>query len=995
MRPVRLGLLAIAIIARSPHAQTSDSLLRGAAHPVFSMGQPSRWLPYASAFGTAREASPAGIGALIGVTHPILNPVTGLFSVSAEVLDEWQARRNGVGAHLIANAPAFGLGVGIDWTSTSGANSLVTFQTAVRRGGLVGLGSMLRIDWRPALHGVRAGIQVPVGQPFAGRTRPRHTDVDATGVPTRDAVAADAKPLPDSAERALRTVSDAASLIRVYSNLYSANDEATLDAGARSSYGRSFDSVERAYTAALAAAFGLAAGDSRHGNRIAARAQRVVLDDLVLPYDALFGRLKGDRVTDGMRATARTHFTRWLSDSGDVSPAAHGRVLVVYERWLDIIERVRHELSTQWKDSRLLWLPPQLALRADLYDEQSEVDSLVGRVVGHAFTDSNSVAYLRTADLTLEIARSIIAARRYHVLWTHDFTGRRPSGRLDEISYTIVADAYLPALTAAVQQYDSTGSMPEFMLLLDAFYYHERDGQLWMDVLENPLHAPIHLRADEVRQADHLRERLAALRIAVAGSRRLQREAAAHGGDAWLAQVVRVHVSVVLPSDFSFRSIGIIPPIPFTPDNISRDHRKMVLADFTETDPYDGELLVTGIGIGEHYASATWEDRGYRVRGPAVLEARAELRRALAANGFRPDQIPVPLRATDGPSTSPTRLDGGRDVARVLHVHNEVGFGAKESSVARAMLYSLAPPGSVIVVPDPLWVSATWAAMLAGAAARGCTVVIIAPALPNAPSPEKPIIALEHDLLDRLVSLQDFLAKRNPETGGPLHIGIYAAHAPVSDVAGRSAEVRAGLERAPWIRELIPFDANALSVLNRATAQADQSGAAATALARDEAPREPQMHQKTQLIARPGAIAALVRQPGWEHALAGTLRAQSLETAKLADAIGSRLPASDTGAVRASDALLQGYEASLSESERRQLSFYFLVGTQNEDPRGLMIDGEASVIVSGFGASAGVVDLFYLMARTTWIDSNADVDRFVPRPRGLIARFANIVRFVM
>src|SRR5205807_10527808 len=112
------------------------------------------------------------------------------------------------------------------------------------------------------------------------------------------------------------------------------------------------------------------------------------------------------------------------------------------------------------------------------------------------------------------------------------------------------------------------------------------------------------------------------------------------------------------------------------------------------------------------------------------------------------------------------------------------------------------------------------------------------------------------------------------------------------------------------------------SVLERATAQADQTAAAAAAIARDEKPREPQLHQKTQLIARPGAIAALVRQPGWEDILAETMRAQARETAKLADAIGVAQPAADSAAVRAADALLQGYERSMSEADRKRISFY-------------------------------------------------------------------------
>ena len=53
------------------------------------------------------------------------------------------------------------------------------------------------------------------------------------------------------------------------------------------------------------------------------------------------------------------------------------------------------------------------------------------------------------------------------------------------------------------------------------------------------------------------------------------------------------------------------------------------------------------------------------------------------------------------------------------------------------------------------------------------------------------------------------------------------------------------------------------------------------------------------------------------------------------------------------------------------------------------------MIVSGFDGSVGLVDLFYLMARSTWLDSEAQVDQFVPAPSRFMARLARVVRFVM
>ena len=1008
MRNILLGVFLAAVLIRTSAAQARDSTGAEPALPVFSIGQPPVWRPYATALGVMKQGV-GGAAGLIGVQRPLLNPVSGLVAVSGEALGEWRQGSANTDLRALVQAPGIGVGVGADWQLRRGTVSpLLSLQYAFRRGGILGHGSMLRLDWMAGAHDAFAlGVQFPLMQPLAGRTRPRRITALAPRTEGTDRHRATAVAI--DAAGSVATVDTLVRVVSAFVNPYPRDDEATLITASHGRYGRSFDSASRAYIAALTRAFAISAGDSTRGVAIAARARATALDYIILPYDAEFGQVKDEGVLDAMLAAAGDHFSRWVADSSFVGPESRRRVLGVYDSWVDMLRELHRHLLAEWKDSRLIWLAPQLALAEDQYDEQAEVDTLIGRAVGHQFTDHNAVGYLRTADLTLEIARSILAARKYHVLWVHDFAGRRTSGALDEVSYTMVADAYLPALTAAVQRYDSAGTFPQYMILLDAFYYNVRDGRIWMSILENPLHAAAHFRAGEERQAAHLRERIDSLRAAVSRSKRFQREAAVKGGERWLAKVVKVHVNIGLPSDFSFRSTRMVPPIPITPDNISRDHRKLAFYDLTETNPYDGELLVTGIGIGEHYASATWEDRGYRVRGPGALEARAALRHALRATGFTDAQIPLPLRATTGTPLPLSEEEARQSVTRVLQVHNEPGFGSKESTVARAMMYSLTPSGSVIIVPDPLWVSSSWAGMLAGAAARGSRVVIIAPAKANAPSAEPPVIALERAVMQRLVEIRDHLIRPSASevrlesvdgTEGAccrpeVHLGLYAVQTPVTEASARLRQAREGLARAPWIRELIPFDSAALAVLNRATAQAGRADVAATSIAQDEVPRAPQLHQKTQIIARPGAIAALLRQPGWDVVLAQTIAAQSRATTRLADAIGAPIPPADTAAARAADARLQGYQRSLSEADRKRMSFYFYVGSQNHDWRGLLMDGEAGVIVSGFDASAGLVDLFYLMTRTTWVESDSDIDRLVPAPSGLMTRLAHLVKFAI
>jgi hypothetical protein len=281
-----------------------------------------------------------------------------------------------------------------------------------------------------------------------------------------------------------------------------------------------------------------------------------------------------------------------------------------------------------------------------------------------------------------------------------------------------------------------------------------------------------------------------------------------------------------------------------------------------------------------------------------------------------------------------------------------------------------------------MWLSETWAGMLVGAAARGCRVFVIAPGIANAPSPQAPLMAEEHAILSRLLVLERTLGSEMKASKGELRVGVFAAHASADDAAGRLREVREGLARAPWIREVIPFDAKTLAVLDRAQVQA-ATGQDATALAHDARPRAPQLHQKSQLIARPGAIAALVRQPGWDAVLARSISTQSQETSRFADQLGYTEPDVDTTATRSTDVMIRGFEQTLSETERKRVSFYFSLGSQNQDPRGIASDGEVSLIVSGVQAAAGLVDLFYLMARSNWIDSERELETFVPKPSAL------------
>ncbi|HZI41551.1 MAG TPA: hypothetical protein VFD67_07590, partial [Gemmatimonadaceae bacterium] len=639
--------------------------------PVFSIGQPPIWRQQLTAQGAVYSQEDRGGATLsYGVFHSLnkppiqaFNPVLGIIGGTLEGYGTLAGIED-AGIRAMATSKMLATSVGADWDIRHHhVNTIVSWQSAIRRGGLLGRGSMLRVDWIPARgQTVRVGLAAPLFQPLAGLTRPRATTVEIPDPPrprvqpiaSRDA----------TTQQLARDIESSSDVIAAYSDLYTDN---AIRASHRASYRAAMD---RSRTA-LEQLFGTGL-DSSQRTLAARRARNAVLDRIVIPVDSVFGRAKKvdlPRLAGG----ATADFERWLNDSSTVPLGARRSTLLAFAAWLGAVTTPMRAIVERTDDSRLLWFPMDLALTFDQYDDQVEVDSLIGRVVGHPFTDRNALTYMRSTDLPLEVARSILAARQYHVIWTHEFMGRQWYNRaIDNIGYIMTADAYFPALTAAVRRYDSTGVIPMYMILHDQFFYEVSDGRLWLTILEDPLHASMRIKGDDGTRERHLLQRRNELLAAIASSRRLQQDAKSSGNaERWLREIIKVHVNVGNQSDFSFRSSHIIPGIPFTPDNLMRDHRKLVLYDVNEADPYRGAVFVMGIGIGEMYSSASWEDRGFRVRGPATLEARAALREALRRNGYSETEIPASLRAVASKQLQEQKANVGEFIGRALQVHNQ------------------------------------------------------------------------------------------------------------------------------------------------------------------------------------------------------------------------------------------------------------------------------------------------------------------------------------
>ena len=1002
---------------------------------IKSMGQPPLWQPYTSVVATFGRNNDATGGVELGLYHPRGSPVNALFGLAAEgYLFASDGGATG-GARLLGVTRAINLGYGVDWDARENNYAFIlSFNTAVRRGGLLGRGTQLRVDWIPARgSGLDVGITVPLGQPYAGRTRPRNTGVSLKDVarevtphpPTGAASSAyrqaGAAPLPPAADTALRTVRQAAQLIAAYSNFFSEHHEPDTkkdvekiradaqrirDSMAVTSpefpEGRTFLASERAYNASLQRAFAIALRDTTLGAIAARRARAGLLTYMLIPFDAQFGRPKDQQYNlSALTGAVKADFQAWLTDSLGTSTELRLAAATVHDEWVASIVAAHRFISKHWDDSRRVWLPLQFALTPEEHDDQAEIDALTARVIGRPFTRGNQITYLREDRVQLEIARSLVAARDYHVLWVHDYAGTSASGAVDAIGFAETANVYFPALTRAVARFDSTGKLTTYLLILDQNFYEPNNGRLWMTILEDPLGAEIKLPGKNDSLETVLRRRQQELRTAVAGSRGLQALAARHGGDDWLRRTVKVHVDITQPSDFTFRSHRIIDGVPLLPDNLMRDHRKITFYDVTESAPSTGGMVLPGVGVGEHYATPTWEDRGVLVRGPAVLEVRAAARRLFKLNSFTDGEIPLPLRETprcDTCELAGDAADGAAGAAselgRALQVHNEPGFGRKQATIARALLYTLAPRGSVLVVPDGLWLASSWAGMLAGAALRGCRVYIVGPALANAPSPGFPQMSRTYDVMLRLLQVRQEFKQEIQHAGGELRIGLYTARADVNDIAQQATATNAGVARYPWLHDLFPFDSSVTAVFDSAPARLQRAGYKPFVLGHDEAPRLPQLHRKTQFFADSAALTRLTTRPEWRDVAIHTM-IERAEQARRGVKTGLYDDTLSAATVEAVMKLLKAYAASRPAADSARMTFYLTIGTQNEDPRGQLLDGEAVFVLSGMSAAVGLVDLYSLMARSTWIDTQEELDKLIPPYKTWQRRLGRFARLVL
>jgi hypothetical protein len=953
---------------------------------VWSLGQPPRFKLYGSMLASGSR----GI-ALFGAGRDLANPLTGILGWRVEGFAGASAKGAEGGARVLLTIPIARLHIGYDYDArTDKFERIMGFNFSVRRGGIFGRGSTLRIEWWSS-HGqaLHAGIQVPIDQ-RAGSTRPyfEHVRVPkpASKVRSSDRLAGVLKEFRATASDVQQVVSPLSDRWTGDASKAIAPDVAAVRRLPAPQ--EVFDRMMRAWTSVFAVALeGSGAPVTPElAKTVATVARHAVLDDVLLPYDALMGRRRTPDTLRSFTPQATKTLEAALSGRSDIDAAARQRAVEALAAAVEQLDVVRDEIRDDWGQRRKTFVPLQIALEQSEYDTQAEIDSLIERATGSRFSNGNRVYYVINERFQFEFERTVRRARRFHVLWIHDYRGKGDRGPVDLVGLAQTV-TYLEALTARVREYDQTGSLPEYFVLLDEFFYESNAGRKWMSLLEDPLRNEVSLPAKYTEQERDLKTAQQALREAVAASKALQAGRAAHG-DAWLHRLVSVHVNITNPADWSYWNSESVP-IWGLPDNLFRDHRKIVFYDLSENDPYAGEAMFTGMGIGEKYASAEWEDRALIVQGPAALRAKMAVRDLLKVQGARPDDIPEVFRERPLGPDYEARVEaevrraeaaGSIPPARAMQTHNEVGFGYKRVSVTKLLLFSLLPPGSVVIAPDSMWESHIYASLLAGSALRGSRVLIITPATASSPVSSKLVQARTWMMMSRLLAFSHAMGDVMASRGGLLKVGLFNEKSSVNDMPSRIRELRARwLATGPWLQKLVPID-QAVFDTWESRAKDLASAPPPSYLVPPEKDARPMLHMKGVFIASAESWDGWFSHPKFGDVLLEYLRQRFRQVSgdRRAEVDVRELPNAVWPLRRE---LLAAHEASQTPEVRARRLYYLQIGSFNMNNRSMLIDGEAALTVSGPAALSGLIDFIMVSGFSTWPETQAQIDALIPRPK--------------
>jgi hypothetical protein len=184
------------------------------------------------------------------------------------------------------------------------------------------------------------------------------------------------------------------------------------------------------------------------------------------------------------------------------------------------------------------------------------------------------------------------------------------------------------------------------------------------------------------------------------------------------------------------------------------------------------------------------------------------------------------------------------------------------------------------------------------------------------------------------------------------------------------------------LQALLPFAPALLPIVADVGRGTLDSGSAADDPGAD--PRRPKLHQKVQFLATGPFWREITASPEWPRFMAAYLRYREATYSPQGTDV------SDLGLPDSLEAIAERLLAPVRDTPRA--ASFALVGSQNQDPRGMFMDGEVDVLLTGAESLLPLIDIVFMAGTVTWVDDQATLDRLIPPVGELRRRIARIAK---
>jgi hypothetical protein len=229
------------------------------------------------------------------------------------------------------------------------------------------------------------------------------------------------------------------------------------------------------------------------------------------------------------------------------------------------------------------------------------------------------------------------------------------------------------------------------------------------------------------------------------------------------------------------------------------------------------------------------------------------------------------------------------------------------------------------------------------------------------------------------------LAPQLAERGGVLRVGLYASSLQVTDIPGKVHAVQATFAQQVWLRELFAFPPSVFKGLAELTQTLQ--GVRTQSMQRDfESEAIPKLHLKINTFASREAWQ-LMQRPEWVDMTWEFVQQRIAQVQTRSASVASFDEFPET-IVDVGDGTVQRWFDGLSPEVRQRVVFYSVIGSQNQNARSMVMDGEDAFVMSGWPSIIPYLDLISLIGQCRWPENVAELTALLPPNGRMLTRIA-------